>query len=248
MEPKQEQLSKLSSLMKGVASKAVDPHMQGLIHKSITLWIEVASTACSLIDTNSKLKSACMEGKLEQFFQQQNGIEKLKVCIALRVKLLALVKRQEKLAKELGDDAEAPLTDLLKMGVPESLLTETSNQNFDDLAAHKATSYLKTIEDRDAKFVAEIAARRKAKDKDGNADMPDLEWIVQWTSGGKNDWRRQLADDAGLDDLIAAATETIYKIPAHATRNYCLEVEKARLDSRGPGFQQTHWYLETGSS
>lgn len=230
MEPRQDQLSKTAGMMKAVVCKVMDKAVSSHLGKLVAVWVDVASTTCNLISTNAQLNSACLDSDLNHFFQQ-NGVEKLKVCMSLRSKLASLESKLENLQENTPEDsgpcAQEDICDLFCIQIPDSIKTELTSKSFDDLAAHHVSTLLSKIDKRDQSLIEAIQERKKVKDPDST--LESLDWLLQWASGSTADWTRfatETAEPLSLDQLLEEGQKTIWKLPATTIKAYCGDVEK----------------------
>lgn len=215
-EPVQSDLQKIVAVFKEVVSKVEDATMQGILKKFTGVWIELIQSACALISANAQLTSVASmgPGHIEQFFSA-NGLEKLKIVVGLRRKLVTCQNKLDVFSED--DRASDAYCDLLCTRMPQAFETELQSESFNDLAGHHAAMIANSLGERLTSLMEAVAEKRKKKNL--VSEMPDKDWLLQWGHERDNDWTKLLPEVEAQDQLTLkhfddVINETIWNIPA----------------------------------
>lgn len=144
VEPKQDELKKLSSLLSDVAAKPKEEPLSKRLKKLASLWSELISACITLISANSQLKGIAASGNASiQDFYSQDGVDKLKLIIALRRQLSTVSNKIESLAEDQKKDDPCgldPFEEVFALQMPSAFESELSCESFDDLVADRASA------------------------------------------------------------------------------------------------------------
>lgn len=223
MEPKPEDLKRLSGLAKEVAGK-VDADMgREQLKQAVAHWVEIISVACSLISANGQLLSVVTEGdEAMTSFCQKGGLERLQVVASFRDKLTKLSNKIDQVNTNYHENKVGDFPDqdhILAMPVPESFGTELSSQSFDDLCSHLAAKWTRTLDGRVQSFLDAVHTRRAAKHV--QSELSDEDWFKQWAINAPAYWASQVDSDSTPEAIMSAAQATIFLIPAAQTKDFC---------------------------
>lgn len=225
----QDQLAKYFILLKEIAGKLTDEYGKDDAKKLIGWWIELIGIVVSLISANNKIAGIAISGDegMTAFFQQ-NGIEKLIYIKNLRKKISGLSDKIESIGQDISKGEDHPLAPLAEIGIPQAFITELQRESMDDVCSFACSQKSRALEALVHAFAQEIHTCRMKKDPNNLETPPDdLQYFLQWSEGSKSTWGKDLPDDATLQQLSERAQNTIHKIPAQSTLQFCNSVEKA---------------------
>lgn len=226
-EPVQSDLQKIVALFKEVVSKVADETMQPILKKFTGVWVELVQSACALIAANVQLTSVASMGQdhMAKFFSA-NGLEKLKIVIGLRRKLVTSQNKLDTFSED--EQASEAYCDLLSTRMPQAFETELKSEAFNDLAAHHAALTANSLCER-LTSLKEAVAEKRAK-KNLVSEMSDMDWLLQWGHGKENDWTNLLpnveADQLTLKHFDEVINDSIWNIPAVPVKNFCHEASE----------------------
>ena len=194
-----------------------------VVRRLSSLWCEVADQGRALITANRKVVTICT-GDIQAHLQS-DGLKLVRAVITLRKALLKTMQGIEKArAAAPGTFSDHPsLLELVGWELPEQFQTELNCQAIDDILSVQCGVTGNRLADIDMNFSASLTEHYIAKKLAANVDhFGNL-------GSGSPSWKKDLGDDASLDDVMSATQVLTKNLPVKLLKDFASQAEKARV-------------------
>lgn len=163
----------------------------------VSCWIECASGSIALIGGNTKLRD---DPNIQNLLSRDQNHTLIRAVKSSRTKVLKTTKEMKQISEsESVEDLDAsnPVASLLRLEVPEAVVSELSSEAFDDVIASQCAEWQVKLNDIVQKSVA-------------LCDGCQLE--------GHKCWKGGLSDNASYEELRDKAQSTLYQLAGKTLR------------------------------
>lgn len=224
------------------------------VQKLLAAWIELTGAVATLIGGNKKIQAdlTATSGDVAEWLQAQHSdLPILKTLVSTRQRLIqssqTIVRLRELLASKLGEESS-----LVELAPPDTLAAELQLQEFDDIVGFQASELVESLETMGTKNVATCAEKSAARHKDLEKKDEENPWahvtdpFHQLQTGGDSDWKKDLAPEASLEDIMKTAKPTLLALlPGPSLRAFADSAEKdmfrAKQERNTTSFQLKHY-------
>lgn len=192
-----------------------------LVKKLSGLWCEVADQGQALVTANRRAVNVC-NGDISAHLKT-DGLKLVRAVISLRKALLKSVQGIEKVSESApAAFAEHPgLVDFIGWQLPEQFQTELNCQAVDDILAVQCGLTGNKMADIDMRFDTGLNEHYSSKNLAAEDHFTKL-------CSGSTSWKKDLGEDASVDDVMSAAQVLTKNLPVKLLKDYASQAEKAR--------------------